>query len=259
MPTVSTDAFVLKTYKLGEQDKIVVLFTKELGKIRLVAKGARKLKNRFGAALEIFAHLRIHFHDRPNRELLHLDRADLLYSPFERQTHLRTSFYLFYFAELVHEFYPERERNLTAFRILTNIEQAVRDHQDLDFLARYVELQLLRSQGILSSVIACSYCNRRFESLQERRYLGAGTEILCRRCRGTESVVLSSQIVKSIYAFEKASPQWVHTLPGSTIHELGSLNQLLITRFLGKELNALQFRSQLGKKAGGTPVKSPER
>src|SRR4030095_14266096 len=99
MPIVSTEGFVLRSYKLGEKDKIVVLFTREYGKIRFVAKGARKLKNRFGAALEVFAHVRATFHEKQNRDLLVLDRAEILYSPFEKQARLRTSYYLFYFAE----------------------------------------------------------------------------------------------------------------------------------------------------------------
>jgi len=245
MPLVSTEAFVLRTYKLAEQDKIVVLFTKQYGKIRLVARGARKHRNRFGASLELFAHLRVIFHEKENRELWILDKAEILYSPFEKQRKLRTSFYLSYFAELIHEFYPDRERNPYAFRILLNVENAVRKQQDLDFLARYVELQLLHSQGILSSVAFCSHCNRPFESLQERRYLGSGTEIYCRRCRGKDSVGLAVSVVKSMNHFERGAVDWVKTLSGDTLEDLGALNHLLIVRFLGKELRSYQFRKQL--------------
>jgi len=245
MSVISTEAFVLRSYKLAEQDKIVVLFTRDRGKIRLVAKGARKLKNRFGAALEILTHVRILFHEKPNRELQILDRADILHSPIEKQPGLRLSYYLFYFAELIHEFYPDHEKNPAAFKILLNIEKALIQQQNLDFLARYIELQLLHSQGILSSVAFCSPCNRRFGSLLERRYLGAATEILCKRCRQEDSVLLSIAVVKSIDAFERGSTDWVGTLHGPILEELGSLNHLLILRFLGKDLQSYRFRKHL--------------
>lgn len=245
MPLVSTEAFVLRTYKLAEQDKIVVFFTRELGKIRLVAKGARKLKNRFGASLEILTRVRILFHNKANRELQVLDRADLLYSPMEKERNLRFNYYLFYFAELVHEFFPEHEQNIKAFRILLNIEYALVNNQNLDFLARYVELQLLQSQGILSSVFACSHCNRRFETTLERRFLGSGTEVVCSKCRTEEAVFLPGSIVKSLHAFEKGSSDWVRTLSGTVLEELGSLNHLLITRFMGKELQSYRLRKHL--------------
>ncbi|MCI0414212.1 DNA repair protein RecO [bacterium] len=245
MSVVSTEAFVLRTYKLAEQDKIVVLFTKEMGKVRLVAKGARKLKNRFGAALELLTRVRILFHNKPNRELQVLDRAELLYSPMEKQPSLRFSYYLFYFAELINDFYPDHEKNFTAFRILSNIEHALVNNQNLDFLARYVELQLLHSQGVLSSVAFCSQCNRKFESLQERRYLAAGTEVFCTKCRKEDSIFLSSALVKSIHAFERGSTEWVTTLRGPVLEDLGTLNHLLITRFLGKELQSYRLRKHL--------------
>jgi DNA repair protein RecO (recombination protein O) len=245
MPIVSTEGFVLRSYKLGENDKIVVFYTRDFGKVRLVAKGARKLKNRFGAALEVFAYVRIMFHEKENRELLVLDRAEILYSPFEKQTRLRTSYYLFYFAELVHEFYPDREKNTAGFRIMMNIKHALQNQQNLDFLARLVELQLLHSQGILSSVAFCSQCNRLFESLQERRYLGQGTEILCKRCRSEESVVLSTPVIRSIDSFEKGSTEWSKTLSGGTLEALAELNHLLIIRFLGKEMQSYRFRTQM--------------
>jgi DNA repair protein RecO (recombination protein O) len=247
MPIVSTEAFVLRSYKLAENDKIVVLFTRDFGKIRLVAKGARKMKNRFGAALEVFSHVSVTFHEKENRDLLVLDRAEIIYSPFEKQRRLRTNYFLFYFSELIHEFYPDHERNPSAFKILLNIEHAVKNHQNLDYLARYVELQLLHSQGILSSVTFCSQCSRPFESLQEKRYLGSGTEIFCRKCRTQESAMLSAQIVRSIDAFERGSRKWAGTLPGSMTEELGSLNHLLITRFLGKELQSYQYRKMLAE------------
>ena len=245
MPLVATEAFVLRTYKLAEQDKIVVFFTKELGKIRLVAKGARKLKNRFGASLEILTRVKILFHNKANRELQVLDRAELIYSPMEKERSLRFNYYLFYFAELIHEFYPDHEKNFTAFRILLNIEYALVNNQNLDFLARYVELQLLHSQGILSSVAFCSQCNRGFDSVLERRYLATGTEVLCSKCRKEDSVYLSTSIVKSIHAFEKGSADWVLTLKGTVLEELGSLNHVLIARFLGKELQSYRLRKHL--------------
>jgi DNA repair protein RecO (recombination protein O) len=245
MAIVSTEAFVLRSYRLAENDKIVVLFTRDHGKLRLVAKGARKMKSRFGASLEVLTRLKIFYHEKPNRELLVLDRAEILYSPHLKVSGPRTHYYLFYFAELFHEFFPDHEKNPKAFKVLLNIEKALKNRQNLDFLGRYVELQLLHSQGILSSVAFCSHCSRSFASLQERRYLGSGTEIFCKRCRNAESFALSAQIVRSIDSFEKGSLRWAETLPGPVLEELGSLNYLLITRFLGKELQSPRMRKLL--------------
>ena len=72
------------------------------------------------------------FRHQENRDLLVLEKAELLYSPFEKQTRLRTNFYLFYFAELVSEFCPEHERMPAVFRLLCNIEHSIQKEQNLD-------------------------------------------------------------------------------------------------------------------------------
>lgn len=127
MPSFKTEAFVLRTYRLAENDKIAILFTRDHGKIRFVAKGARKMKNRFGAALEVLTHLHISFFEKPNRDLQILDHAEILFSPHMKEGGSRTHFYLFYFAELIHEFFPDHEKNVKGFRMLLNIEKALKN------------------------------------------------------------------------------------------------------------------------------------
>ena len=61
MPLHQSDSIILKTYPLGEADRIVVFFSRDHGKVRGVANGARRMKNRFGASLEPLAHSRIMF------------------------------------------------------------------------------------------------------------------------------------------------------------------------------------------------------
>jgi len=62
MKLVTTDAIVLRSYNLAEADRIVVCLTRSVGLVRAVAKGARRMKSRFGAALEPFTLIRLSFH-----------------------------------------------------------------------------------------------------------------------------------------------------------------------------------------------------
>ncbi len=75
MALVETEALVLRTYNFGEADKIVVCLTHAAGVIRAVAKGCRKLKSRFGAALEPFTLTRITYYQKENQELVALSQA----------------------------------------------------------------------------------------------------------------------------------------------------------------------------------------
>ena len=81
MPLLESDAIILKTYPLGEADRIVAFFSREHGKVRGVANGARKMKNRFGASLEPLTHARIQFFEKENRDLVRIQSAEILDSP----------------------------------------------------------------------------------------------------------------------------------------------------------------------------------
>ena len=78
MPLYTTDALILRTYKLGESDRIVVFLTRDRGKKRGVAKNARQSRRRFGGALEPLTCGRVGYLERERRDLVQpaLRRAD---------------------------------------------------------------------------------------------------------------------------------------------------------------------------------------
>src|SRR5437588_9728618 len=83
MPLHQSDSIILKTYPLGEADRIVAFFSRDHGKLRGVANGARRMKNRFGARLERLGHSRIQFSEKENRDLVRIQSAELLDFPMK--------------------------------------------------------------------------------------------------------------------------------------------------------------------------------
>ena len=77
MPLRETEAIVLRTYRLGEADKIVSLFTRQMGRLRAVAAGARRTKSRYGSTLEPLSYVRIWVFERENRDLLRMNSAEI--------------------------------------------------------------------------------------------------------------------------------------------------------------------------------------
>src|SRR5256712_5338233 len=76
MPLYTTDALILRTYTLGESDRIVVFLTRDRGKKRGVAKNARQSRRRFGGALEPMTYGRVGYLERERRELVRLDYVE---------------------------------------------------------------------------------------------------------------------------------------------------------------------------------------
>src|ERR671918_49422 len=103
MPLHTADALVLRTYKLGEADRIVVFLTRDRGKKRGVAPNARKSRKRFGAALEPLTEVRVAYFEREQRELVGLNYAEPVRSPLAGETLPDALGYVGYFAELLDE------------------------------------------------------------------------------------------------------------------------------------------------------------
>ena len=83
MGLIETEGIILKTYSLAEADKIVVLLTQSQGLVRGVAKGAKRLKSRFGGGLEPFSVISLTYFQKEERELVSISHVELIQSYFE--------------------------------------------------------------------------------------------------------------------------------------------------------------------------------
>src|ERR1044072_2084788 len=106
MPLYSADALILRTYKLGEADRIVVFLTRDRGKKRGVAKGARRTKSKFVGALEPLTQARVAYFEKEQRELVNLNYSEASRSALSC-TSLEALGCAAYFAELIDEWSAE--------------------------------------------------------------------------------------------------------------------------------------------------------
>ena len=162
MPLYTADALILRTYKLGEADRIVVFLTRDRGKKRGVAKGARRPRSRFAAALEPMTEVRLAYFEKERRELVGLNYAETVRSPLafamsrERPPdggpHGGSSpdalGYIGYFAELLDEWAQEADADDRLYRLGASMLDALTAGAPVEPLARYFEYWLLRLQGV---------------------------------------------------------------------------------------------------------------
>ncbi len=129
MPARMSEAIVIQTYPFGESDLIVSFLARDLGKLRGVAKRARKPKSSFGAGLERLSQINMHFVQRENRELVSLYSCDLLQSQFGLMQDYAAGVTLDFFAEVAEQLLPEHEPNEKFFRLLLTALQHIRSAQ----------------------------------------------------------------------------------------------------------------------------------
>ena len=147
MPLYTADALVLRTYKLGEADRIVVFLTRDRGKKRGVAKGARRPRSRFTGALEPLTEVRVAYFEKEQRELVGLNYAETRRSPLVLSTSDALG-YVSYFAELLDEWAQEADADERLYRLGASMLDALAAGTPVEPLARYFEYWLLRLQGV---------------------------------------------------------------------------------------------------------------
>jgi DNA repair protein RecO (recombination protein O) len=146
VPLYTADALILRTYKLGEADRIVVFLTRDRGKKRGVAKGARRAKSKFIGALEPMTEVRVAYFEKEQRELVGLNYAETIRSPLSHVT--ESISYVGYFAELLDEWAQEADADDRLYRLGASMLDAMAAGAPVEPLARYFEYWLLRLQGV---------------------------------------------------------------------------------------------------------------
>lgn len=183
MPLYTAEALVLRTYKLGEADRIVVFLTRDRGKKRGVAPNARKSRKRFGAALEPLTEARVAYFETERRDLVGLNYAEPVRSPLSAPSPEALG-YSHYFAELIDEWAADADADERLFRLGTSALEALVTGAPVEALARYFECWLLRLQGVypadlsLSSGAAAFLDGVRRVGPREVDSLGATTRVL---------------------------------------------------------------------------------
>ncbi len=159
MALKESEAIVLRTYPLREADLLVTLFTRLEGKVRGVARSAKKSKRRFGGALEPLTFVRAFYDDRERSELARLDSCDVLESPLATEVGYPRVVALGHVAEMLDELLPDREANDAVFRLSLSVIAALRG-PEIWLPVTYFELWMTRLMGYLPELGECIVCGR---------------------------------------------------------------------------------------------------
>ena len=205
MAIFETEALVLRTYNLAEADKIVVCLSRSAGLIRGVAKGCRKLKNRFGASLEPFTLINLTYYEKENQELVSFRQTEILRSRFNLSGNASILTGFSYMGDLLIDFSPPHQANDNLYRMaLACFEAAAESPPDLDAVLRYFEVWLLKIEGFLPDLRACANCHRVFN--EETVYLGNDLSLRCAQCSSSRGAAISKHLHSQLRSTEKLPP-----------------------------------------------------
>ncbi len=186
-----TEAIVLRSYPLREADLLVTLFTRAEGKVRGVARSAKKSMRRFGGALEPLTYVRAFYDVRERQELARLDACEVLESPMASEVSYARAVALGHIAELLDELLPDREVNDAIFRLTLSVLHALTG-PDIWMPVTYFDLWLTRLVGFLPELTECVVCGRNLNG--SRAYFHALADgLMCADDKRLASSEISSE------------------------------------------------------------------
>jgi DNA repair protein RecO (recombination protein O) len=233
-----TEAIVLRTYPMREADLLVTLFTRVEGKVRGVARSAKKSKRRFGGALEPLTYVRAFYDVRERQELVRLDACEVLESPLSAEVSYPRAVALGHIAELLDELLPDHEANDAIFRLTLSVLRTL-SGDEIWMPITYFELWLTRLVGFLPELGECIVCGRNLNG--DRAWFHALADgLMCaddKRLASSEissdSRALAAQMFRApVESFAQVSASW----PKSCCADLRKLLIQILQRHLEKKL-----------------------
>lgn len=159
MALKQSEAIVLRTYPLREADLLVTLFTRAEGKVKGIARAAKKSRRRFGGALEPLTCVRVYYEDHERQELARLDSCEILESPLSTEMDYPRVVALEHVAEALDELLPDREANDALYRLTVSVLRQLRTGS-IWMPLTYFQLWLVRLVGFLPGIGVCSHCGQ---------------------------------------------------------------------------------------------------
>jgi DNA repair protein RecO (recombination protein O) len=241
--SIRVHAIVLRHADWGEADRLVTLYTREQGKLRAVAKGARKITSRKAGHLEPFTQVKLQL--SRGRDLFIVTQADTMEAYLPLRESLVLTGYASYAVELLDRFvYEEEGANPSLYRLLAETLQRLAEEEDTWLAVRYYEMRLLDYLGFRPQLFECANCGRAIKAEEQYFSFSLGG-VICPRCgRGLPNLKpISVETLKYLRHFQRSSyGEAARARPSPGVRdEAENLMQAYFTYLLERELNSPGF------------------
>lgn len=247
MALQKTEVIVLRSTPLGDADKIVTFYSPELGKLRGVAKGARRTKSPFGSSLEVLTHLQLLFF-QSNSGLHRVSQTNLLdyFSALRQDLSQLTS--TLYLVDLVYCLTPAEDANPALFELLLHTLKLLETGKTPFTLLRIFEIRLFALLGYAPQLECCVRCQKALDLKQKNLYNIIQGGLLCPDCgKGKSGLSLSIGSINFLKQAAKVDLTKISRLNLSAFQgqELEKMLQQHLRCHFQKEIKSYRFVEQL--------------
>jgi DNA repair protein RecO (recombination protein O) len=244
-----TEAIVLRLLDYGESDRIVTFCTADFGKIRGIAKGARRSRKRFVNALEPFCRSRIFFSRRGPDSLALIEGCDVLSHFPAIRADLDKTLAASCLIDLTDQFTPEDKKNEASFFLLLDFLQLLEGSVMTDALLRFFEIRLLRISGYDPVLDRCLYCKTPIGKQAAYRFDAAKGGLTCNVCGpgSRDAIPVSLGTIRTLLLGREMEIGRLGRLllSGQSADESRRLLAHFIRHILGRELKSVHVLNEI--------------
>ena len=242
--SIRVEAIVLRHSDWGEADRLLSLFTRELGKLRAIAKGVRKMRSRKAGHVEPFTRVTLQL--ARGRDMYILTQAETVDAYLSLREDLVQVGYASYVIELLDRFTYEEGQNRPLYTLLADTLSRLDSGSDPLLAVRYYEMRLLDLLGYRPQLFQCAHCEA--EILPENQYFSAAQGgVVCPACGNNtpDNRPISMNALKYLRHYQRSSyPEAARAHPTADIYrEMETLMQSYLTYLLERSLNTPSFLS----------------
>ncbi|TVY09644.1 DNA repair protein RecO [Paenibacillus cremeus] len=223
---------VIRSMDYGEGNKIISLFTREYGKMSVVARGAKKVKSRYGSSAQLFTFGDYLFYK--NGQLGTLNHAEIIEPYHKIREDLHRAAHASYLAEMTERMMGDQEGQPFLFDQLKASMTAIQEDKDYEIIDHFYEMKMLTYAGYTPELDQCMVCRESSEAVALSIGLGG---ILCEKCilRDPQAIRISSGVFKLLRVFVQTD-----------VRRLGQIDVKPQTKALLKHIMRSYFDTHVG-------------
>jgi len=239
----SSDSFILGTHALRETDRIVSFLTRDSGKKRGVARGARRARSVFSGALEPMTEARVVYYEKEGRELVSINAADPIRPSFSLSKDLDRALLVSALAESLQTFVPDSDPAEPFYRLARHVLDALFAGGAPAAARAYFDVWILKLSGLFPSPFECAGCEVPLDPAGPLLFDGRRPGFIGPECRSGEVVRLSAEACETLHAFLRAPFDPARHHRG--VAEISAVVSLARRHFLGHELKSQKVLAEV--------------
>lgn len=236
-----TRAIIIKRTNFNEADRIVTIFSEKLGKLKVIAKGIRKVNSKLSGNLELFCLTNFNIAEGRNLDIVTGALIEKCY--INLRNNLKSTQNAYYFGETIDKITEENDPHLKIFELLDSVLENL-NNIETNILIPYFEWNIASEIGYHPELNNCINCRKKIKENEKIYFNISRGGIICSKCRKSD-MIISSDAIKILRLFLRHNIKSLQNLKldNKIITEIKKITRIYLNTKSEKEIKSQRYIS----------------